>query len=256
MSSSISATSDLVCVIGMVDVKVLGPVENGERIYASLEHPGVGIPQSRVFDAVSSDVFLLGQTLAGVEAKSDEVKLVQSFVSVMLSISASHVTRAVGDLREHMKEDVKTEVKQIKKKCLRGNCWRFLAMFSLIASVFLLPNESKVAGWRKFSTFYHSFSKLRISVEAWLKLRQFAFHVDTLGCLLWIFKIFESITFVLTFSGFRRWLLAGFILAVLLGVLLYQLFAPGTALRYYRCSQGSIKGSEMWFTFTTVDKQV
>lgn len=169
------ATSDLVCVIGMVDVKVLGPVENGERIYASLEHPGVGIPQSRVFDAVSSDVFLLGQTLAGVEAKSDEVKLVQSFVSVMLSISTSHVTRAVGDLRQHMKEDVKTEVKQIKKKCLRG---------------------------------------------------------------------------------FRRWLLAGFILAALLGVLLYQLFAPGTALRYYRCSQGSIKGSEMWFTFTTGDKQI
>ena len=60
----------------------------------------------------------------------------------------------------------------------------------------------------------------------------------------------------MTSLGFRRWLLAGFILAVLLGVLLYQLFAPGTALRYYRCQLGSIKDSEMWFTFTTVDKQV
>jgi len=38
--------------------------------------------------------------------------------------------------------------------------------------------------------------------------------------------------------------------------LLYQLFAPGTALRYYRCRQGSIKDSEMWFTFTTNDLQV
>ena len=60
----------------------------------------------------------------------------------------------------------------------------------------------------------------------------------------------------MTSLGFRRWLLAGFILAVLLGVLLYQLFAPGTAFRYYRCQLGSIKNSEMWFTFTTVDKQV
>ena len=108
------------CVIGMVNVKVLGSVENGERIYASLEHPGVAIPQSRVCDAVSSDAFLLGQTLHGVDAKADEVSLVQSFVSVMLSISSSHVTRAFGDLREHMKEDVKTEVNRFKKQCFRG----------------------------------------------------------------------------------------------------------------------------------------
>ena len=106
----------------MVNVKVLGPVKSGERIYASLEHPGIAIPQSRVCDALSSDVFLLGQTLTGNETEPTEVKLVQSFVSVMLSISSSHVTRAVGDLREHMKEDLKTEVKQIKRKCVRGNC--------------------------------------------------------------------------------------------------------------------------------------
>lgn len=116
-----SDSSDLVCVIGMVNVKVLGPVENGERLYASLEHPGVAIPQSRVCEAVSRDVFLLGQTLVSVEPESSEVSLVQSFVSVMLSISSGHVARVVGDLREHVKEDVKTEVHLAKKKCLRGN---------------------------------------------------------------------------------------------------------------------------------------
>lgn len=169
------ATSDLVCVIGMVNVKVLGQVKNGERIYASMEHPGVAIPQSRVCDAVFKDAFLLGQTLTGQDAGPGEVSLVQSFVSVMLSISSSHVTRAVGDLREHVKEDLKNEVKQIKRKCVRG---------------------------------------------------------------------------------VGRWLLAGLIFAVLLAVLLYQLFAPGSELRYYRCRQGSIKGSEMWFTFTTHDVQI
>lgn len=106
----------------MVNVKVLGPVENGERIYASLEHPGIAIPQSRVCDAVSSDVFLLGQTLDGLDANTSEINLVQSFVSVMLSISSSQVTRAYGDLREHMKEDLKTEMNQYKKRCVRGNC--------------------------------------------------------------------------------------------------------------------------------------
>lgn len=169
------ALYDLVCVIGMVGVKVLGAVKHGERIFASLEHPGVAVPRSRVSDAVSSDVVLLGQTLESLDAKGNEVNLVQSFVSILLSISSGHVTDAVSDLRKNVREDVKTEVKQIKKKCLRG---------------------------------------------------------------------------------FRRWLLAGLILAVLVSVLLYQLFAPGTALRYYRCRQGSIDNSDLWFTFTTNDLQI
>lgn len=104
----------------MVGVKVLGPVKNGERIFASLEHPGVAVPQSRVSEAVSSDAFLLGQTLERLDAKEHEVNLAQSFVSILLSISSGHVAGAVGDLREHMREDLKTEVKHIKKKCLRG----------------------------------------------------------------------------------------------------------------------------------------
>jgi hypothetical protein len=58
------------------------------------------------------------------------------------------------------------------------------------------------------------------------------------------------------FTGLRRWFVAGFILAVLMSVLLYQLFAPGTALRYFMCNQRSIEGSDLYFTFTTVDKQV
>ena len=104
----------------MVSVKVLGPVKNGERIFASLEHPGVAVPQSRVSDVISSDVFLLGQTLERLDAKENEVNLVPSFVSILLSISFGHMTDAAGDLREHMREDLKTEVKKFKKKCLRG----------------------------------------------------------------------------------------------------------------------------------------
>ena len=74
---SVSGLDDLVCVIGMVNVKVLGPVKNGERIFASLEHSGVAIPQSRLNGRVASDAFLLGQTLERRDAKEHEVKLVQ-----------------------------------------------------------------------------------------------------------------------------------------------------------------------------------
>ena len=104
----------------MVGVKVLGPVKHGERIFASLEHPGAAIPQSRVSAAVSSDLVLLGQTVESLDAKDDEVNLVQCFVSILLSISSGHVSNAVSDLRKNVREDVQTEVKQIKKECLRG----------------------------------------------------------------------------------------------------------------------------------------
>ena len=114
----------------MVGVKVLGPVKNGERIFASLEHPGVAVPQSRVIDALSSDAFLLGQTLERLDAKENEVNLAQSFVSILLSISSSHMTDAVSDLREHMREDLKTEVKEFKKNCLRGTCENKYLIFS------------------------------------------------------------------------------------------------------------------------------
>ena len=116
-----SDLSDLVCIIGMVNVKVLGSVENGERLYSSLEHPGVAIPQSRLCDAVSKDAFLLGQTLEGSDANTSNIHLVQSFVSALLSITNGHLADAFDDVRKHLKEDVKTEVKAVKKKCLRGN---------------------------------------------------------------------------------------------------------------------------------------
>lgn len=104
----------------MVNVKILGPVQNGARIYASLEHPGVAIPETRVNSAVSKEVFLLGQSLQSVEGGADELHLAQCFISILLSITSDHVTQAVSELRDGVKEDVKTEVKQIKRRCLSG----------------------------------------------------------------------------------------------------------------------------------------
>lgn len=124
---SVLGLDDLVCVIGMVNVKVLGPVKNGERIFASLEHSGVAIPQSRLNGRVASDAFLLGQTLERRNAEENDVNLVQSFVSILLSITSSHMAEATSDdLRKHVREGVKTEVNKMKKKCFSGNYVAYL----------------------------------------------------------------------------------------------------------------------------------
>ena len=115
-----SGTDDIVCVIGMVDVKILGPVQNGERVYASLEHPGVAVPESRVNQSVLKDAFLLGQSVQRVDESAGSLITARCFVSVLLSISSGHVTQAVTGLRADVKQDVKSEVKQVKKRCLRG----------------------------------------------------------------------------------------------------------------------------------------
>ncbi|XP_048583347.1 uncharacterized protein LOC116609536 isoform X2 [Nematostella vectensis] len=111
---------EVVCVIGMVGVKVMGPVVNGERIYASMETPGVAVPQSRICDVSTHDAFLLGQSLETYECKPNDVTAVQCFVSILLSISSGHVTQAISDLRHNVKEDVKTEVRHVKKRCMMG----------------------------------------------------------------------------------------------------------------------------------------
>lgn len=108
--------------IGMVKVKVMGAVKNGERIYASLESPGVAVPQSRVCNVTSQDSFLLGQSLETVQCKSNDITSPHCFVSIILTISTGHVTRAVNDMRSGVKEDVKSEVKHVKKKCMIGKC--------------------------------------------------------------------------------------------------------------------------------------
>ena len=121
----------------MVNVKVLGPVKNGERIFSSLEHPGVAIPQSRVSGHVASYAFLLGQTLESRDVKENEVNLVQSFLSILLSITSGHMTEAVTDLRKYVKEDVKTEVKEMKRKCLTGNNYNYFLIIILVLLLFL-----------------------------------------------------------------------------------------------------------------------
>ena len=61
-----SGTSDLVCIIGIVKVRVMGTVRNGEQLYAYKKKPGVAAAYSRLcLDKKEEDdkPFLIGRYL-------------------------------------------------------------------------------------------------------------------------------------------------------------------------------------------------
>ena len=64
--SNTSGTSDLVCIIGIVKVRVMGMVKNGEQLYAYKKKPGVAAAYSRLcLDKREEDdkPFLIGMYL-------------------------------------------------------------------------------------------------------------------------------------------------------------------------------------------------
>ncbi len=112
----------MVCVIGVVKVKVRGPVENGERIYASLStYPGVAMPEHVIKQVTSQELTLLGQSLESVKDSSpDAVNLVSCFVSILLSIQTQHTNKALGELRTDVLEKVDTKIGRAKRSVVRG----------------------------------------------------------------------------------------------------------------------------------------
>ena len=112
----------MVCVIGVVKVKVRGPVENGERIYASLSsYPGVAMPEHVITQVTSQELTLIGQSLeSGKDSSADAVNLVSCFVSILLSIQTQHTNKALSDMRTDVLGNVDSKIKRAKKKLLRG----------------------------------------------------------------------------------------------------------------------------------------
>lgn len=114
--------TDVVCVIGIVNVKVRGPVQNGERIYASLSsYPGVAMPEHVIVPVTSQKLTLIGQSLESTKCSSpDAVNLVSCFVSILLSIQTQHTNRALSEMRSDLLDNVDGKIKQAKKSLLRG----------------------------------------------------------------------------------------------------------------------------------------
>ena len=125
----VSDPTDVVCVIGIVKVKVRGQVQNGERIYASLSpYPGVAMPEHVIKQVTSEELTLIGQSLESVKDESpDAVHLVSCFVSILLTIQSQHTNKALSDLRTDVLGTIDSKIKRAKKRLLRGG-WACVLM--------------------------------------------------------------------------------------------------------------------------------
>ena len=125
-------STETVCVIGLVKVKVLGTVQNGERIYVALHQPGVAIPETQIPLRPMADrrPVLLGQALESKPSNSqDNVKLVQCFVSIVLGIQSGQINAAIEDLQEKMQRKFEDVVVKDRSKWLRGDVLSFSEYF-------------------------------------------------------------------------------------------------------------------------------
>lgn len=111
------------CVIGIVRVKVAGPVQNGERIYASTSKPGIGIPETQMPLRAPGNrsPILLGQSLETAHSSTlDTVKSVKCFVSVILGVQSEQIRTAVEDVRRDTRLRIAECIKREKQRFLRS----------------------------------------------------------------------------------------------------------------------------------------
>lgn len=115
--------SDTVCVIGIVPVKVAGSIDNGERIYASVDRPGKAIPQSHmpVGPLLRKKHVLLGMALEKKHCKQlDAVNLVKCFVCVVLDASRKELLEEIEDLYENTENYTEKQIKLASKRTWRS----------------------------------------------------------------------------------------------------------------------------------------
>ena len=120
---SFEGTTETVCVIGLVKVKVLGTVQNGERVYAAVHQPGVAIPETQIPLRAMADrtPTLLGQALESkTSSKQDSVHLVHCFVSIVLGIQSGQLANAINDLQERMQGRFEDIMVMNRSKWLKG----------------------------------------------------------------------------------------------------------------------------------------
>ena len=112
--------ADTICVIGIVNVKVVGSIENGERIYASTDSPGKAIPQSHlpVGTFLRKKHVLLGMALETNKnaRKIDAFQLVKCFVCIVLDVSRQELLEEIEELYEKNENRTEEQIKRNNKK--------------------------------------------------------------------------------------------------------------------------------------------
>ena len=128
--------TDTICVIGIVNVKVVGSVENGERIYASNSDPGKAIPQSHmpVGSFLRKKHVLLGMALETKKSTKilDHVNLVKCFVCIVLDVSRHELLEEIENLYEVNEKRTDDQIKIESKRT-----WKRLKYYCLAALLFI-----------------------------------------------------------------------------------------------------------------------
>ena len=128
----IDTKADTICVIGIVNVKVVGSVENGERIYASTNSPGKATPQSHmpVGSFLRKKHVLLGMALETKKSTKilDEVQLVKCFVCVVLDVSRNELLEEIEDLYEANEKRTEEQIKFSSRRTWSSKCFTFFTI--------------------------------------------------------------------------------------------------------------------------------
>ncbi|XP_048584768.1 uncharacterized protein LOC5513327 isoform X2 [Nematostella vectensis] len=128
--------ADLVCIIGEVDVKVIGPVKTGELIYTSKSNqmPGTAVAYSQMEQDITAT--LLGMAMQ--ESRDPDLKLVRCLVSIVLGISSKAQKQSLEEIHR-MKEEME---KSFEDKVVKiQNCWK-----GFLCYMFLAPNSPYLIG--------------------------------------------------------------------------------------------------------------
>ncbi|XP_028414401.1 uncharacterized protein LOC114537548 isoform X2 [Dendronephthya gigantea] len=135
--------TDTVCVIGIVNVKVVGSIENGERIYASSNNPGKAIPQSYmpVGSFLRKKHVLLGMALETKKCTTmlDDVQLVKCFVCIVLDVNRRELFDEIEELYEVNEKRTREEIRNAHKRTWKKlKCYSIAVLLSIGLAICIL----------------------------------------------------------------------------------------------------------------------
>ncbi|XP_073242440.1 uncharacterized protein [Porites lutea] len=183
--------TETVCVIGIVKVKVLGTVQNGERIYVALDTPAVAVPETQIPLRPMADrsPTLLGQALESQTSyRLDSVHLVRCFVSIVLGIQSGQITNAIDNLQERMQGSFQEVMIKDRSRWLKGVAWKlalvlvFAGMLAALLYIFCAPGtiyqywkckKGRIKGhtaYFEYVTYDHQYPKVYGLEFTWEKL--------------------------------------------------------------------------------------
>ncbi|CAB3984111.1 Hypothetical predicted protein [Paramuricea clavata] len=125
-------STDKICVMGIVRVKVVGNVRNGERVYASTSFPGRAVAESHSLHV--DDDILLGIAMESSDGKDHQAEtLVRCFVSFLCGINAGYFSQKAHDLEIRTDANIEKVVhqkwKELKKMVMH---WFLIFIFFTI----------------------------------------------------------------------------------------------------------------------------